>query len=121
MSAKKIRHSVSQRFIAFCLLVTLVLPALTACAPPPQDPVTGVMCDWVDYVHAIGMSLGTIALFISFMIVVISYAGAGVVWAGLYHLSQKLVNGAIVAIILLIIGLPAFWWLVESAGGTVCS
>ncbi len=103
------------------LVVVVGLLFLTACAPPDPAPIVGVTCDWINAVKAVGLAIGTIVMFISFMIIVVSYAGAGIVWHGLYQLSQQLVNGAVVAILLLLFGLPAFWWFMGQVGGTVCS
>jgi hypothetical protein len=110
------------RVIARVLLVLLVmLPLLAACAPPPEDPVTGVMCDWVTWIKAVGTALMVILLTGSIMIVAVAYAGAGIVWSGLYQFAQRLVNGAVVAILVLGVGVPAFWWIMESLGANTCS
>jgi hypothetical protein len=110
------------RVIARVLLVLLVvLPLLAACAPPPEDPVTGVMCDWVTWIQGVGTALIVILLTGAIMIVAVAYAGAGIVWSGLYQFAQRLVNGAVVAILILGAGLPAFWWIMESLGTNTCS
>lgn len=110
----------AQNWLTRALVLTLALLSLAACAPPDPAPIVGVTCDWVTTIKTAGLAVGTILMFMSFMIIVISYAGAGVVWHGLYQLAQQLVNGAVVAILLLLFGMPAFWWFMEQAGGTVC-
>ncbi len=96
--------------------LALAVLLLAACAPPPVDPISGVACDWIDLIKTGGLALATIFLFASFMIIVVSYGGLGIVWAGLYNVAQRLVNGAIVAFLLLLIGIPVFWWILSQAG-----
>ncbi len=98
------------------VVIVLALALLAACAPPPADPISGVACDWIDRIKTGGLALATIFLFGSFMVIVVSYGGLGIVWSGLYQLAQRLVNGAIIAFLLLLIGIPIFWWVMSQAG-----
>ncbi len=101
-------------------LLAIVLVLLAGCDAPDSSPVTSVTCNWIKYAKTVGMSLASIGLVVCFMIVVVAYAGAGVVWAGLYQFAQRVLNGAVVALVLLAVGLPAFWWIMGKVGGTIC-
>ncbi len=100
--------------------LALALLLLSACAPPPSDPITGVMCDWVTWIKTVGLALSVIGGFGSIMIFAVSRFGAGVVWAPLYDLANRLVNGAIIAFIALAVGVPVFWMAMEYVGAQTC-
>lgn len=98
----------------------LALLLLAACAPPPSDPITAVTCDWVTWIKTIGLALGVIGGFASIMIFAVSRFGAGVVWAPLYDLANRLVNSAVIAVIAIGVGVPVFWMVMEQLGAQTC-